>query len=100
VLGRHDAREIVQVTVDELTEGEHDLGAADHGDVAPRLEGRARSLHGGVDVGRLGQQHVRLVLARGRVPDRCRARRRPSLLGAADPVLDGLDVYEGHECEF
>jgi hypothetical protein len=70
MLVRHEHREFVQVPLDEVAQREHDPRPADHRDVAPLLPGLAGRGHRGIDVGRLGQRDLGLLLTGGRVPDR------------------------------
>ena len=58
VLGGDDPRELVRVLHDQLAEGEHHPRAAADRRVAPALEGGLGGLHGGVDVGGLGEQDL------------------------------------------
>jgi hypothetical protein len=69
VLGRDDPRHLVGVLVDEVAEGEHDPHAAGQRHLPPGFERLAGGGDGRVDVGGLGEQHLRLLLPGGRVVD-------------------------------
>ncbi len=84
--------QLVHVGVDQLPEGEHHLGALAQRGLGPLREGRLGRGHGGVDVGGLGQQHLRLLLPRGRVPHRSAAGGDAGGLLVVDPVLDGAHL--------
>ena len=96
VLGGDQARELVRVPVDELAEAEHDARAAHDRDVLPAIERPLRGVHGGVDVGRLGEQHTALFVTGRRVVDRRAARRCTGGLLAGDAVLDGFKLDGAH----
>jgi hypothetical protein len=68
VLVGHDAREFVDVLVDERAHREHDPSAAQHADVAPVVKRLRRRLHRRIDVGGLREQHLSLLLTRRGVP--------------------------------
>src|SRR6185503_21359990 len=92
VLERQQAREVVAVRVEELSDAEEELGSAREGDGAPALEGALGRLDGRVDL--LGRREVDLaaLLAGGRVVDRAAATRRALDAPAVDPVRDPRDL--------
>jgi hypothetical protein len=96
VLGGDQAGELVLVALEQLAEAEHHARAAGQRHVAPRGEGAPGGLDRGVDVGRVGQEHLGLLCSRGGIEHGRGARRGPGRLPAADPVLDGSDGGGAH----
>src|SRR6185437_10368172 len=88
VLSADDLRQLVEVLVDQLPEGEHDPGAAGERDVEPALERLAGNLDHSVHVGYLGEQDLRLDLAGCWIPDVRSAGGGSDIRRAADPVLN------------
>ena len=96
VLGGDDPRELVGVLVDQLAELEHHARAPGHGHVAPLRERRLGRLDGRVDVGGLGEQHLSLLAAGGRVVDGRGAARAAGRSGAAYAVRNGFELNGAH----
>ena len=96
VLGRDDPRQLVGVLRDQLAEAEHHARPARDGHAAPLDEGALGRLHGGIDVNRLGEQHVPLHLPRSGVVHGRGALRRTGGGRAGDLMVDRLEQGRAH----
>ena len=83
-----DARDVLAVVVDELTDAEEDLHALRQRRRAPGGERRGSCCNGRVDLLDRRERDLLRLLAGGRVVDGAGAPGRPRHARAADPVPD------------
>ncbi len=93
MLGGNDPGEVIEVTLDQVAEAEHDPDPPGKRDVLPRLEGLRGRPHRLVDVGRVGEHDTGLDLPGSRVVHVSGGGGRTRGRSAANPMLDGLHDF-------